>query len=71
MDPTTTGAVIDSAAKHWSFANDIEITLEANPTSIEAAKFTDLKAAGVNRVSIGVQALDNDSLKFLGRKIRK
>ena len=67
MDPTTTGAVIDSAAKHWSFANDIEITLEANPTSIEAAKFTDLKAAGVNRVSIGVQALDNDSLKFLGR----
>jgi len=67
MDPTTTGAVIDSAAKHWSFANDIEITLEANPTSIEAAKFKDLKAAGVNRVSIGVQALDNDSLKFLGR----
>jgi oxygen-independent coproporphyrinogen-3 oxidase len=67
MDPTTTGAVIDSAAKHWSFADDIEITLEANPTSIEAAKFTDLKAAGVNRVSIGVQALDNDSLKFLGR----
>ena len=67
MDPTTTGAVIDSAAKHWSFAYDIEITLEANPTSIEAAKFTDLRAAGVNRVSIGVQALNNDSLKFLGR----
>jgi len=67
MDPATVGAVIDSAAKHWAFANDIEITLEANPTSIEAAKFTDLKAAGVNRVSIGVQTLDNDALKFLGR----
>jgi putative oxygen-independent coproporphyrinogen III oxidase len=67
MDPATVGAVIDSAAKNWSFADNIEITLEANPTSIEAAKFTDLKAAGVNRVSIGVQALDNDALKFLGR----
>jgi putative oxygen-independent coproporphyrinogen III oxidase len=67
MDPTTVEAVINDAAKHWSFADDIEITLEANPTSIEAAKFTDLRAAGVNRVSIGVQALDNDALKFLGR----
>lgn len=67
MDPATVGAVINSAAKHWSFADDIEITMEANPTSIEAAKFADLKAAGVNRVSIGVQALDNDALKFLGR----
>jgi putative oxygen-independent coproporphyrinogen III oxidase len=67
MDPATTSAVIEKAAKHWSFADDIEITLEANPTSIETAKFTDLKAGGVNRVSIGVQALDNDALKFLGR----
>ncbi|NKB20385.1 MAG: coproporphyrinogen III oxidase [Alphaproteobacteria bacterium] len=67
MDPATTGAVINSAANHWEFADDIEITLEANPTSIEAAKFADLRAAGVNRVSIGVQALDDEALKFLGR----
>ena len=68
MDPTTTGAVIENAAKHWAFTDAIEITLEANPTSIEAAKFVDLRAVGVNRVSIGVQALDNDALAFLGRE---
>jgi len=67
MDPSTVGAVINAAANHWAFADDIEVTLEANPTSIEAAKFADLRAAGVNRVSIGVQALDNDALGFLGR----
>ncbi len=68
MDPATTGAVIENAAKHWAFDDDIEITLEANPTSVEAAKFVDLRATGVNRVSIGVQTLDNDALAFLGRE---
>jgi len=67
MAPTTAAALINCAAKNWSFSSDIEITLEANPTSIEAGKFRDLRTAGVNRVSIGVQALENDVLKFLGR----
>lgn len=68
MDPATTAAVIENAADHWSFADNIEITFEANPTSIEAAKFKDIRNAGVNRVSIGVQALDDSALSFLGRE---
>ncbi len=67
MHPTTVAAVIGFAAKNWSFANDIEITLEANPTSIESGKFRELRAAGINRLSIGVQSLENDALNFLGR----
>ncbi|MEN2785315.1 radical SAM family heme chaperone HemW [Sphingomonas qilianensis] len=67
MPPATTAAIIDAAAKAWTFADDIEITLEANPSSVEAARFADIAAAGVNRVSLGLQALDNTALKFLGR----
>ncbi len=53
--------------KHWSVAPDVEVTLEANPTSVEATRFRGYRAAGVNRVSLGVQALDDASLKELGR----
>jgi oxygen-independent coproporphyrinogen-3 oxidase len=67
MPPETVAALIDAAANHWSFAPDIEITLEANPNSIEAARFGDIAAAGVNRVSLGLQALENDALRYLGR----
>jgi putative oxygen-independent coproporphyrinogen III oxidase len=67
MPPSTVAALINAAQNHWSFADDIEITLEANPSSVEAARFADLSAAGVNRVSLGLQALDDEALKFLGR----
>src|SRR5215510_43423 len=68
MAPETVGAVIDRAAQHWRFAEDIEVTLEANPTSVEAGKFAGFRAAGVNRVSLGVQALNYADLRFLGRQ---
>lgn len=68
MKPATVQTVIDRIMQRWHIANDIEITLEANPTSVEAGKFTDFRTAGINRVSIGVQALNNDDLKFLGRE---
>lgn len=68
MAPSTVQKIIDHIQKKWSIANDIEITLEANPTSIEANKFEAFKAAGVNRVSIGVQSLRDNDLKFLGRE---
>ena len=67
MAPATAGALLERAASHWSFADDIEITLEANPTSVEAGRLTEFRAAGIGRVSLGVQALDDASLKFLGR----
>lgn len=67
MKPETVEGIINAAAKHWTFANDIEITLEANPTSVEAKKFEGFRAAGVNRVSIGVQALNDTDLRRLGR----
>jgi len=67
MPPTTVAALLAAAERHWGFAPDIEITLEANPSSVEAARFADLAAAGVNRVSLGLQALDNEALHFLGR----
>ncbi len=67
MPPATVAALIDAATKHWRVATDIEITLEANPSSVEAARFADLALAGVNRSSLGVQSLDNDALGFLGR----
>lgn len=67
MPPETVAAVLDAAERHWGFAPGIEITLEANPSSVEAACFADLAAAGVNRVSLGLQALDNEALRFLGR----
>jgi len=67
MPPETVAAVIEAADARWGFSEDIEITLEANPSSVEAARFADLAAAGVNRVSLGLQALDDDALVFLGR----
>ena len=67
MPPETVAAVIAAAERHWGFEAGIEITLEANPSSVEAARFADLAAAGVNRVSLGLQALDDDALAFLGR----
>jgi oxygen-independent coproporphyrinogen-3 oxidase len=67
MSGTSVGTVIDAIARLWPVANDIEITLEANPASAEAAHFHDYRAAGVNRVSLGVQALNDADLKFLGR----
>ncbi len=68
MAPKTVAAILDKIAWHWSVAPGIEITLEANPTSVEAERFRGYRAAGVNRVSLGVQSLHNDSLKFLGRQ---
>ena len=67
MPPSTVAALIDAAARQWRMAPDIEITLEANPSSVEAARFADLANAGVNRVSLGVQSFDDDALLFLGR----
>jgi oxygen-independent coproporphyrinogen-3 oxidase len=68
MEPETVGALIDRVRKLWDVAQDVEITLEANPTSVESGRFAALRQAGVNRVSLGVQALDSASLKFLGRE---
>ena len=67
MQPATVGAILDAVGKHWTVAPDVEVTLEANPTSVEATRFRGYRAAGVNRVSLGVQALDDASLKALGR----
>ena len=67
MPPGTAAALIERAAARWTLAADAEITLEANPTSTEAGRLRDFRAAGVNRVSLGVQALDDDALRFLGR----
>ncbi len=67
MAPETVGAILDAIAARWSVAADAEVTLEANPSSVEAARFRGYRAAGVNRVSLGVQALNDDDLKFLGR----
>lgn len=67
MPPELVASLIDAAAGHWQPADDIEITLEANPSSVEAARFSALGAAGVNRVSLGLQALHDDALTFLGR----
>jgi len=67
MDPRTVEAVIATARTHWRAADDVEITLEANPNSAEAARFADLASAGVNRISLGLQSFDDASLAFLGR----
>lgn len=67
MPPATVAAVIAAAERHWGLCADVEITLEANPNSIEVANFAALAAAGVNRVSIGVQSFDDAVLAFLGR----
>ena len=67
MQPATVGAILDAIAGHWRVAENVEITLEANPTSVEATRFRGYRSAGVNRVSLGVQALDDRVLKELGR----
>ncbi len=67
MPPATVEAVIAAARAHWRAADDLEITLEANPNSAEAGNFADLASAGVNRISLGLQSFDNASLAFLGR----
>jgi oxygen-independent coproporphyrinogen-3 oxidase len=67
MQPSTVQAILDAIAKHWTIAPDVEVTLEANPTSVDATRFRGYRAAGVNRVSLGVQALDDAALKELGR----
>ena len=67
MRPSTVAAVIDAARTQWDAAPNLEITLEANPNSVEAARFADLSAAGVNRLSLGLQSFDDDALRFLGR----
>lgn len=67
MPPALVAALLEEAERLWGFARGIEITLEANPSSVEAAKFAGLAAAGVNRVSLGVQSFDDAELRFLGR----
>jgi oxygen-independent coproporphyrinogen-3 oxidase len=67
MQPATVGAILEAIGKHWRVDPNVEVTLEANPTSVEATRFRGYRAAGVNRVSLGVQALDDASLKELGR----
>jgi putative oxygen-independent coproporphyrinogen III oxidase len=67
MQPGTTGAILDAIGKHWAVDPKAEVTLEANPTSVEATRFRGYRAAGVNRVSLGVQSLDDAALKELGR----
>ena len=67
MEPRTVEAIIAAAHTHWRAADALEITLEANPNSAEAANFADLASAGVNRISLGLQSFDDASLAFLGR----
>jgi putative oxygen-independent coproporphyrinogen III oxidase len=67
MSGAAAGAVLEAIARLWRVAGDAEITLEANPNSVEQGRFRDYRAAGVNRVSIGVQAFDEKALKALGR----
>ena len=67
MKPATVGAILEEIGRHWTVAPDAEITMEANPSSVEAERFRGYRAAGVNRVSLGVQALADADLRFLGR----
>jgi oxygen-independent coproporphyrinogen-3 oxidase len=67
MSGASTGRILDQAKRLWPWANDVEITLEANPASADASRFADYRAAGINRVSLGIQALNDADLKFLGR----
>ena len=67
MDPSTVEVIIAAATTHWPATDNIEITLEANPNSAETARFADLARAGVNRISLGLQSFNDDSLAFLGR----
>jgi len=67
MEPSTVAAILDAVAKNWRVADDVEVTLEANPTSVETERFAGYRAAGLNRVSLGVQALNDAALSALGR----
>jgi oxygen-independent coproporphyrinogen-3 oxidase len=67
MGAKTVGAILDQIGKLWTVDADVEVTLEANPTSVEAERFAGYASAGVNRLSLGIQALDDQSLKSLGR----
>ena len=67
MQPSSVQEILDCTGKHWTISPDVEVTLEANPTSVEATRFRGFRAAGVNRVSLGVQSLDDAALKELGR----
>jgi len=67
MQPATVATILEAIARHWTVAPDVEVTLEANPSSVEARRFRGFRAAGVNRVSLGVQSLDDIALKALGR----
>lgn len=67
MEGRTVGAILDAIGEHWAIDASCEVSLEANPTSVEAGRFRDFRAAGVNRVSLGVQALNDADLKALGR----
>lgn len=68
MAPKTVAALIHQASQYWNLSPNLEITLEANPNSVDIQRFKDFKSAGINRVSIGIQSLDNQALRFLGRK---
>jgi oxygen-independent coproporphyrinogen-3 oxidase len=68
MDPATAGALIERVAALWPIAPDLEVTLEANPSTVEAARFRDFRSAGIGRLSLGVQALNDADLRFLGRR---
>jgi oxygen-independent coproporphyrinogen-3 oxidase len=68
MAPETVAALLERIAHHWPVADDLEVTLEANPGAVDAARFRGFRDAGVNRLSIGVQSLDDSALRFLGRR---
>lgn len=67
MPVSTVNAVIDEVGQHWAIADDIEITLETNPTSAERSRFQGFRTAGINRLSVGIQSLNENALSFLGR----
>ena len=67
MQGASVARILDAISRRWRLANDLEVTLEANPASADAARFADYRAAGVNRLSLGMQALNDADLKFLGR----
>jgi oxygen-independent coproporphyrinogen-3 oxidase len=68
MEPETVAALIETVKGRWDCLSDLEVTLEANPTSVEAGRFNAFRQAGVNRLSLGIQALNDADLRFLGRK---
>ena len=67
MEPATVQALIEGVANHWAVSPAVEITLEANPSTVETQRFQDFRSAGINRLSMGIQALNDTDLQFLGR----